>query len=211
MSVADPLTSIRAALAVQPLLILLAGPNGAGKTTFFEEYLQALGFPFVNADRFARAIRETEPSASADQVDRQAFAEAEGLRAALVEAGLSFCTETVFSDPAGAKLRFLDQARRRGFAVFMVFIGLDGPMLSVARVKHRVAHGGHDIPDAKLRARFPRILANLRAAIPVADEAFLFDNSSYDEPYRIVAVYQRGSLIERYPPFPRWVQGLPGL
>ena len=208
MSASDPLTSIRAALAVQPLLILLAGPNGAGKTTFFEEYLQALGLPFVNADRLARAIRGAEPGASADRVDRHAFAEAEGLRAALVEAGLSFCTETVFSDPAGAKLRFLEEARRRGFAVFMIFIGLDGPMLSVARVKHRVAHGGHDITNEKLRARFPRIL---RAAIPVADEAFLVDNSSCDEPYRVVAVYERGNLIGRSPPFPRWAQGLPGL
>ena len=128
-----------------------------------------------------------------------------------MEAGLSFCTETVFSDPIGAKLRFLEDARSRGFAVFMVFIGLDSPLLSMARVKHRAEHGGHDVPDEKLYARFPRTLANLRAAIPIADEAFLFDNSSYDEPYRVVAVYERGRLIGQYPPLPRWAQGLPGL
>jgi len=128
-----------------------------------------------------------------------------------VEAGLSFCTETVFSDPAGAKLAWLQDARRHGFSVFLIFIGLDSPALSVGRVKQRVAQGGHDVPDEKLFARFPRTLANLRAAIPVADEAFVFDNSSADTPYRIVAVYAQGRLVSRHPPLPNWTEGLPGL
>lgn len=66
-----------------------------------------------------------------------------------MEAGLSFCTETVFSDPVGAKLGLLEEARTRGFAVFLIFIGLESPSLAVARVKQRVRHSGHDVPDAK--------------------------------------------------------------
>ncbi|MGH7319262.1 MAG: zeta toxin family protein [Candidatus Rokuibacteriota bacterium] len=208
---ADPLTSVRAALPGQPVLIFLAGSNGSGKTTFFEEYLESLGLPYVNADRIARVLRSADATASSDDIDRRAFREAERLRTALVEARLSFCTETVFSDPAGAKLRFLEEARARGFAVFLVFIGLDSPALAVARVRQRVRHGGHDVPDEKLHARYPRTLANLRAAIPIADEAFLFDNSSSDRPYRVVAVYQRGRLVSRHSPLAPWTQGLPGL
>jgi predicted ABC-type ATPase len=136
---------------------------------------------------------------------------AEGLRAAFVEARVSFCTETVFSDQVGAKLKLIETARTRGFAVILIFIGLDGPALSVARVMQRVAQGGHDIPDGKLHARFPRVLATLRAAIPIVDEAFVFDNSAYDEPYRLVVVYERGKLVGRHPPLPRWTRGLPGL
>ena len=206
-----PLPSLRTALQHQPVLIFLAGPNGAGKTTFFETYLEPLGLPYVNADRIARILRTAEPDAPADAVDRRAFTEAERLRAALVEARLSFCTETVFSDPAKAKLGFLEDARRRGFTTFLVFIGLADPVLSIARVKQRVQHGGHDVPDDRLRARFPRTLANLRAAIAIVDEAFLFDNSSYDAPYRVVAVYRDGRLIGRHPPLPSWTRGLPGL
>ena len=203
----DPPASIRAALPAQPVLLFLAGPNGAGKTTFFEEYLDDLGLPYVNADRIARVLRNADPTASSDDIDRRAFIEAERLRRAFLEARLSFCAESVFSDP----LKFLKEARVRGFAVFLIFIGLDSPVLAAARVRQRVQHGGHDVPDEKLHARFPRTLANLRAAIPIVDEAFLFDNSSYDTPYRVVAVYQRGQIVSRHPPLSLWTRGLPGL
>lgn len=194
-----------------PSLLFVAGPNGAGKSTFFAEYLEPLGLPYVNADEIARRLRAAEPRAAADELDRRAFREAERLRAALLEAGVSFGTETVFSDPVGAKVRFLQAARRRGFATFLVFIGLESAALSIARVHQRTRHGGHDIPDATLRARFPRTLANLRAAVPVVDEAFLVDNSSFDTPYRVVAVYRRGRLVSRHPPLPSWTRGVPNL
>lgn len=205
----NPLAGLAAHTGDGPSLLFVAGPNGAGKSTFFAEYLQPLGLPYVNADEIARRLRTTDPDASPDEIDRRAFREAERLRGALLEAGVSFGTETVFSDPAGAKLRFLQSARRRRVTTFLVFIGLDSVALSIARVHQRTRQGGHDIPDAKLRARFPRTLANLRAAIPIVDEAFLFDNSSFDAPYRIVAVYARGRLVSRHPPMPAWTRALP--
>ena len=195
----------------QPVLIFLAGPNGSGKSTFFAEYLARLGVTYVNADEIARLLRTADPAAASGIIDRRAFDETERLRAALLEAGLSFCTETVFSDPAGAKLQFLRTARARGFWTVLVFVGVDSAALSIARVGQRVRHGGHDIPDATLQARFSRTLANLRAAIPLVDEAILFDNSSFDTPYRVVAVYERGRLASRLRPLPAWTRGLPGL
>ncbi|HXG01941.1 MAG TPA: zeta toxin family protein [Candidatus Binatia bacterium] len=203
--------AIRAALSTQPVLVFLAGPNGAGKTTFFEAYLERLGIANVNADRIARILRARDPRAGQELIDRRALREADRLRRALLEARLSFCTETVFSDPVGARLRFLEKARSAGFAVFLIFIGLQDPLLSVARVRQRVLQGGHAVPEEKLHARFPRTLANLRAAIPIVDEAFLFDNSSYDFPYRPVAAYRGGRLVSRHPPLPPWAAGLPGL
>ena len=102
-----------------PVLIFLAGPNGAGKSTFFEAYLRALGFPFVNADIIATNLRDRAPGAL--ESDRLAFQTAEELREAHLVAGISFCTETVFSDPHGAKLEFLKRARSASYSVFLIF------------------------------------------------------------------------------------------
>jgi predicted ABC-type ATPase len=208
--VAGPLAAaIRSVVAGHaPLLLFLAGPNGAGKSTFFHAYLEPLGIPFVNTDTIAARVREASPRGASD-IDQLAFERAEQLRDALLSARTSFCTETVFSDPHGAKLRYLARARDAGYAVLLNFIGLDTPELSLARVEARVRHGGHDVPDDKIRSRFQRTLANLRAALPVVDDAFLFDNSSARQPFRPVAVYSDGRLVEEYPPLPGWAIGLP--
>jgi predicted ABC-type ATPase len=195
---------ISAAVLAQeaPVLLFLAGPNGAGKSTFFKSYLQPLGLTFINADEIALLLRETTLPAKAENVDRLAFKKTEELRSTFLARRRSFCTETVFSDPQGAKLDFLRQARSSGYAVFLVFIGLSSPDLSIARVMQRVEEGGHDVPDDKLLGRYPRTLANLRDAIPIVDEAFLFDNSSDREPFRLVAVYREGQVVRRAEPLP---------
>lgn len=36
-------------------------------------------------------------------------------------------------------------------------------------------------------------------------------NSSFDMPYRGVAVYRSGRLVRRHPPLPGWTRGLPEL
>lgn len=194
-----------------PVLLFLAGPNGAGKSTFFQLYLSDLGWPFVNADEIGRVLREEAIPGSAEDFDRAAFVRAEELRKARLAAGASFCTETVFSDPAGSKLEFLGLAQGLGYHVILVFIGLDSPELSVARVMQRVELGGHDVPDAKLLARYPRTIANLKAAIPLVDDAYLFDNSSASDPFRMVAIYSEGQLVLQNEPLPGWALGLPGL
>jgi len=193
-----------------PVLIFLAGPNGAGKSTFYRTYLEALGIPFVNADNIRLKLPVRSPQEAA-QADVAAFRTAEELRRVLLDARVSFCTETVFSDPGGAKLEFLKQAREAGYAVFLVFIGLESAALSTARVVQRVRDGGHDVPDEKLEKRFPRTLKNLPAAIPLVNEAYLFDNSSAEEPFRPVTIYRDGALVYRQAPTPGWAQGLPGL
>ncbi len=190
-----------------PLLVVLAGPNGAGKSTFYAHYLASEGLPFVNADLIARALAPGDPGSVASAAVQIATRH----RLALLDRGASFVLETVFSDPVGDKLDFLRRAQAQGFAVFLVFIGLDSPMLSQARVAGRVERGGHDVPEQKLTERFPRTLANLRQAIGFVDLALLFDNSVVKEPFRFVAAYEHGKVVESTALRPRWVVGLPGL
>jgi predicted ABC-type ATPase len=191
------------------VLVFLAGPNGAGKSTFFRNFLEETGIYFVNGDVLAAELQSL--GAGGPEVDTLAFRATEARREELLAAGSSFCIESVFSDPVGAKLDFLKRASGHGYAIVFIYIGLAGPDLSIARVMQRVAAGGHDVPDEKLRGRYPRTLANLRKAIPLVAEAFLFDNSSDTAPYRLVAHYEKGRLVERSEPIPSWAARLPGI
>jgi predicted ABC-type ATPase len=181
-------------------LIVIAGPNGAGKSTFFETFLDPEHILFVNADLIARTIKPDDPGAIA----YEAAAVAEAERKRLVAGGASFCMETVFSDPAGAKLGFLRAAQAAGYTLFLVFIGIDSAELAIGRVIQRVEDGGHDVPDEKIRSRFPRTLANLREAVRFVDYAYLLDNSVYNEPYRHVATFEGGTLTRCGKITPLW-------
>ncbi len=180
----------------RPIVVAVAGPNGAGKSTFYEAHLRPAGLRFVNADELARELG----------VDAYQAGEVAGqLRRALVEQGESFVFETVFSDPVGDKLEFLKLAERKGYAVVLVFVGLEGPDLSEERVAMRVLQGGHDVPTGKLRARYPRTMANLSMAIKELAHVLVFDNSDMSRPFRKVAAFERGKLTEKHAPLPRWL------
>lgn len=182
------------------VLLVVAGPNGAGKTTFVETFVELFNIPVVNPDAIARALFPGSPEEAVYEAARAA----DVVRRDLVARGVSFCMETVFSDPKGAKLAFLEEARRRGYVVILIFIGLESSALSTARVMQRVEAGGHDVPDEKISSRFPRVMANLAKAVRFVDHAFLFDNSSADEPYRFVAEFRGGRTVRRGAARPHW-------
>src|SRR5207302_3788750 len=105
------------------------------------------------------------------------------LREAMVEQRASFAFETVFSDPVGDKVEFLSNAAAAGYTVVLVFIGIDDAALSEQRVAMRVAQGGHDVPTAKLSARFPRTMKNLGRAIRKLPRVLVFDNGDLAQPF----------------------------
>lgn len=180
----------------RPLIIALAGPNGAGKTTFFQAHLKQSGLRFVNADILASEVG-LEPYAAAKM--------ARVLRDSLVEQRESFVFETVFSDPVGDKLSFLEGAAGRGYTVVLCFIEISGPDVSEQRVAMRVSQGGHDVPSDKLISRFPRTLANLKAAIRTLPNVLVYDNDDLREPFRQVATFVNGQQKTLQRPIPTWL------
>lgn len=185
----------------EPLLLVIAGPNGAGKTTYFETCLEAqLRLPYVNADRIARGM-----DGSRGPADRVAFEAAALMRQQLLASRVSFCMETVFSDPVGDKLAFFRAAQSAGYVVAMIFVGLASAELSARRVAQRVAQGGHDVPAGRLRERFPRVLANLRKALRFLDLVVVLDNSEVVDLYREVAIYRSGKATWVVEDPPSWL------
>jgi predicted ABC-type ATPase len=178
------------------VIVALAGSNGAGKTTFYHAHLQPSGLRYINADVLAKELG----------MDAYAAAKTAGvLRQRLVDQRESFVFETVFSDPVGDKLEFLQSALRAGYEVVLCFIGIAGPETSDQRVAMRVSQGGHDVPLEKLVTRFPRTLANLKAAIPVLPRVMIFDNEDLEHPCKRVAVFENGKATFLAKPPPVWL------
>jgi len=187
------------ALDDRPIVVAVAGPNGAGKTTFYRAHLEPAGLCWVNADVLAHEL-ELAPYDAARVAD--------ALRRAYVARGESFVFETVFSDPVGDKVAFLEEAAEAGYTVVLCFIGIADPRTSIERVSMRVSKGGHDVPDEKLVSCIPRILENLRRAVRRLPHVLVFDNDDMSNPFRRVAVFEGGELVELAQSVPGWLRPL---
>ena len=114
------------------------------------------------------------------------------------------------------KLCFLIQSATRslswrkrqveGYEVVLCFIGLSDPSQSIERVAIGALQGGHDVPDEKLRSRFPRTLANLGAAIGRLPHVLIYDNSDLDRPYHQLAVFNHGQMEFCGESIPAWLR-----
>ncbi|BBX43458.1 AAA family ATPase [Mycobacterium simiae] len=178
-------------------LDLVVGPNGAGKSTFIAFTLAPL-LPrsvFVNADEIAKRRWPDDPAGHAYDAARIAA----DTRAKLIEAGVSFIAETVFSHPS--KLDLIRSAHDASYVIALhVLLIPEG--LAVERVRRRVGHGGHDVPEGKIRERHRRLWHLVAEAIEIADTATVYDNSRLDGP-RIVEQLTAGTVIGA-PTWPAW-------
>lgn len=85
-------------------------------------------------------------------------------------AKVPFAVETVFSHwqprPDGtvaSKIELLQQLQASGYFVLLLFVGLASPQLSIARVRTRMAEGGHAVEEGTLRALPPHAGSNRRS------------------------------------------------
>lgn len=188
-----------------PTLFVIAGANGAGKSTFYDTVLgPRVAAPFINADIIQREeLRDPALSAS-----YRAAEIAEQRRRAYLAEGRSFVMETVFSHPS--KLDLLADARAAGFRIVVFHLLLASPELAEARVKHRVAEGGHPVPEGKIRARFERNGALIRQAALMADRAMILDGSALNEPPRSLLELTGGNVVRCADNRPAWFETLYG-
>ena len=183
-------------------LWVLAGGNGAGKTTFYDLYLAKHGITFVNADLIAKDIDSDHP----EDLSYYAATVAAKIREDLISKGISFCFETVFSHES--KIDFLARAKANGYEIILVYIHLFHSGLNEARVKQRVAEGGHNVPPEKIHGRIPRTMRLIKTALPIVDEARVLDNSSKDDPFRQIIVMKDGNYEIVADPLPKWAKDL---
>jgi predicted ABC-type ATPase len=157
-------------------ITVLAGTNGAGKSSVAGAYIRQAGGDYYNPDELTRSLLGQNPGL--DPADANSLAWTRGKE--LLERAIAEGGDFVFETTLGANTipRLLAHAARQGMAVKMFFVGLASVEHHLRRVAARVADGGHDIPEAKVRQRWENSRLNLLGLLPHLAELMVWDNSA---------------------------------
>jgi predicted ABC-type ATPase len=181
----------------RPVLFVLAGVNGAGKSSIGGFLLAERKIPWFNPDAFAR---ELIAASGCDQEDANAAAWQESLRRLdeAVAQGRNHAFETTLG---GHTVAGRIRAATRSHDVIVWLWGLPAPEDHIRRVAARVKAGGHDIPETRIRERYPRALQNVIALMPHVAILRVYDNSveappgtSVPDPVLVLEM-ERGRLV----------------
>jgi predicted ABC-type ATPase len=164
VSVVDPTPS--------PCIYVLAGANGSGKSSLVGALF---GQNYFNPDVAAQAILSKNPGITLAEANSAAWHEGLRLLQRAITERLSFAFETTLGGRSITSL--LQLALSEGMEVRVWYAGLSSPELNIARVRSRVARGGHDIPEAKIRERYNASRKNLVRLLPKLTELRVYDNS----------------------------------
>jgi predicted ABC-type ATPase len=161
----------------RPTFWIVAGPNGSGKSSLYgntdiEAFDQSVWI--INPDLLTKRIQQVE-KLPLNESNFQAVVRIETWLEASIRSHQTVGVETVLSTDKYRRLVLL--AKERDFAIRLIFVMLSSPDLNVQRVRLRVEKGGHDVPEASIRHRWSRSLAQLPWFLEQADKAAIFDNS----------------------------------
>jgi len=159
---------------------VLAGTNGAGKSSIVGEMFLQEGVQYFNPDNAAQRILSANPGMSQSEANSAAWYEGKRLLERAIQERLDFAFETTLGGKTFTNL--LHKALAQGIEVRVWYVGLDSPELHIARVRSRVKHGGHDIPEERIRERYTQSRLNLIQLLPRLTELLLYDNSDEADP-----------------------------
>jgi predicted ABC-type ATPase len=161
-------------------ITVLAGTNGAGKSSIGGAALRGSGAEYYNPDEATRRILAA--NSGMDEATANSLAWKEGVQQ--LEAAIDDRQDYVFETTLGGRtiLSLLMKAAQAGIEVQMWYAGLDSPERHLARIRARVAKGGHDIAEDNVRERYTTSRANLVQLMPHLSMLRVFDNSSEMDP-----------------------------
>ncbi len=161
--------------AANACIYVLAGTNGAGKTSVLGQFVRRTSADFVDPDALTRELMASDPSLSLSDANSRAWSISRDALEKAVRNRSTYAFETTLGGRTITRL--LERALDRGMEVRMLYVGLASPELNIARVRARVAGGGHDIDESKIRERYNRSRENLLRLLPRLTELALYDNT----------------------------------
>jgi predicted ABC-type ATPase len=139
------------------------------------------GVGYFNPDEAARRILSANPGITQVEANAAAWQQGRRLLERAIAERLDFAFETTLGGNTITAL--LDQALASGIEVRIWYVGLRSPELHIARVRARVAKGGHDIAEDRIRDRYDRGRLNLIRLMPRLTELRVYDNSEEADPH----------------------------
>jgi predicted ABC-type ATPase len=197
---------------LRPSIHVLAGTNGAGKSSVAGAALRKGGADYFNPDEATRMLVEANPGLTLEDANSRAWLEGKRLLEQAIDERLDFVFETTLGGSTITAL--LERAAESGLDVRIWYVGLASPELHIARVRARVAKGGHDIPEAKIRERYERSRINLIRLLPKLTSLRLYDNSDEGDPAtegpnpKLILHLEQGRIVEMMvlDEVPRWAK-----
>lgn len=181
-----------------PKLIVFAGPNGSGKSTLYLTNRAFFDIPRVNVDEIVREIGgDWRNSVDLIRAGKIALRRARDC----LEKKVSFNRETTLCGKTA--VRDIIEAKRLGFEVELYFVYLSSVDIAKERVLHRVACGGHGIPEADIERRYKESLRRLQEVMPLCDKVELYDNS---EQFIKVLTFKKSRLTYSAENVPDWAK-----
>lgn len=175
----------------QPTFVVFAGVNGAGKSTFYQSGL------WRECDADSRMLR-INPDEIIAAAGRDWSLLADQLWAGKRAVGQvrdnfahmrSFNQETTLAGKSTvARIR---KAYSLGYRVRLFYIGVDSPEVALARIRHRVQVGGHDIRPEDVERRFSASISALGEVLSYTHEAVVLDNT---DGFVHLAAWKNGTL-----------------
>ncbi len=161
-------------------IYVIAGVNGAGKSSIGGAAFRASGGDYYNPDEAARQLIAADPRLDPAEADGAAWQQGIELLKQAISERLDFALETTLG--GNTVPRLLAEAAAQSVGIYVWYAGLSSVELHLQRVRSRVRHGGHSVPEDAVRRRYERSRLNLIDLLPLVSALRMYDNSAEADP-----------------------------
>ena len=173
-------------------IAIVGGINGAGKSTTTQQLRTDPDFAdavFLDPDRIAASVAARNPSLTSAGANFAGLREVAVTIGQLIAARRPLVAETVLANTSYR--RICETAQNQGMLVRLLYVGVPTVEDAIARVALRVSKGGHDVPEADIRRRWPRTHESLAWFARHADAVDAFANL-WNAPPKLIAQAREG-------------------